>query len=981
MRFAILGPVELTTAEGRSLPAMAPRHRAVLAYLLLHAGTVISADRLIEAMWGAEPPGTARAQIQASIAAVRRALRAAGADRLLETRPAGYVILPGPDELDLAEFTGALTTARAREEAGDRAGAARTLRSALALWRGDPLAEVQAEYADGARARLRERRLSTLERLADHELALDGHPGLLDELAAQVGEHPLREKLTGQLMLALHRAGRPTEALAAARAFRTALKEQQGLDPTRAFAALEQAILRDDPSLTQPDAVPPPAHPATAASPAQPGAAAPPVAVPGVGVLHVRSRRASFLPYDTPDFAGRVRELDRLAPARADGVVTIFAVDGMAGIGKTTLAIHAAHRLAGRYPDGQLFVDLQAHTAGRAPVEPGSALEILLRQLGIPAEQIPASLAERSALWRAELAERRVLAVLDNAAGTEQVRPLLPGASGSLILITSRRRLVDLDGAQALAMDALPAGDAAELFTAIVGERAAAAPEAVQDVVGLCGFLPLAVRIAAARLQHRPRWTVEYLAERLRDQHRRLAELSTGDRSVAAAFTLSYQHLSADQRRLFRLLGLHPGRDFEPYAAAALAALAVQTAENLLEELLDAHMLVQHEPGRYTLHDLLREHARATAATEETSGTRGEALDRLFDHYLHTAGSAIDLLYPESRHLRARIPASEGAAVTVAGAAEATVWLDAERANLLAVAAEPGRPDRTSLLASTLWRYLYGHAHYDEALALHTHALEAARRSGVPEALTQTLVDLGRVAWRRGSYDDAATHSRQALAVSREAGDRRGEARAHNNLGDVCLRQGTHAEAYDHFRRALELWRSLGDRLGEATGLINLGLVRQAQGSHVQALDHHRQALELYRELGYRGGEAVALGCLGADLHGEGRFAEARDHHRQALALHRELGNRGEEAEALNGLGEAARALADPAGAVRDHAEALALAVELGDRPEEARSHHGLARAHADLGHHGQAHHHASRALARYADLNLPGPADLAPLT
>ncbi|WP_433412793.1 BTAD domain-containing putative transcriptional regulator [Microtetraspora malaysiensis] len=587
MRFTVLGPVE-AVAPGRQPPRLAPRHRAVLAYLLLHAGVVISTDRLIDAMWGPLPPDSARAQIQTTIAAIRRILRASGADQMLATHPAGYMITPAPGQLDLDEFTNLI--AKAQATSSDPQDTADQIRAALALWRGEPLADITADYVHGARARLNGKRLTAIERLAELELSLGHQDDLIDELTVHVAANPLRERLCGQLMLALHRAGRQPDALHVARTFREALAEQQGLDPGHAFSKLEQAILRDDPGLRVPAAAP------------------------------TKSQRVNFLPYDVPDFTGREGELDRLSRSWTSGnggVVTISAIDGMAGIGKTALAVHAGHLLADHFPDGQLFVDLQAHAAGQAPLNAGSALEVLLGQLGVPAERIPASVADRAAVWRSELSGRRVLAVLDNALGADHVRPLLTGTSSALILITSRRRLTDLDGAHALSLDVLPAADAVELFTAIVGERAAAEPVAVLDVLQLCGFLPLAVRIAAARLHHRPRWTVEYLADRLRNQRRRLSELATSERGVAAAFTLSYQQLDPDQQRMFRLLGLQPGRDIGPDAAAALAHLPLERAEMLLEDLLDAHVLAQYQPGRYTFHDLLREHALATAAAQE----------------------------------------------------------------------------------------------------------------------------------------------------------------------------------------------------------------------------------------------------------------------------------------------------------------------------------------------------------------------------
>ncbi|WP_214317357.1 AfsR/SARP family transcriptional regulator [Nonomuraea sediminis] len=879
VRFAVLGPVEIT-ADGRPLPAVAPRHRAVLAYLLLNAPTVISADQLADAMWGLTPPDTARAQIQATIAVIRRVLRQAGAAELLQTRSAGYVI--AAERLDLSEFTAEVAAA---QKVDDKQEAARRIRAALGLWRGQALADVHADYVESARARLEERRLAAVERLTDLELDLGHHAELVDELFAQVAAHPLREKLNGQLMLALHRSGRQTDALAVARTFRATLAEEQGLDPSRAFTALEEGILRDDPVMDAPPA----------------------------------ARSANHLPYDTPDFTGRSGELAGIAPA-GDGV-TLWTVDGMAGSGKTTLAVHAAHRLAARYPDAQLFVDLRAHTAGQSPLDPGGALETLLRQLGVPADRLPPTTEERAALWRAELAGRRVLVVLDNAADADQVRPLLPGASTALVLVTSRRRLTGLDGAHALSVDVLPDGDARALFGDIVGERAAAEPEAVLEVLRLCGFLPLAVRIAAARLQHRPRWTVAYLADRLRDHRRRLSELSTSDKGVAAAFALSYEHLEPAQRRMFRLLGLHPGPDVDAEAAAALADLSQDQAEDLLEGLLDTHVMLQHEPGRYTFHDLLREHARETAAAEEDEGEREQALARLFGHYLR--------------------------GVTARGES----WQEAERANLIAVAVhatDHELPGDTGHDVTALHRHLYDRAHAD-ALALYAGALEAARTRGDRSAEARTLIDLGWVRWRHADYDHSAEEFERALELSGQIGERYGQARALQGLGHVRLRRGDeqaggreHEDAHADFVRALDLYRELGDRIGTAGALVGLGLAAERLDRPDEAAARHAQALELYRELDDRGGIGDALDGLAAVQRRRGHHDEALGHHRRALSLHREIGYRTGEAVVLNGLAETLRAAGDPDGAAEQHRAALALARELDLRPEQARALRGL---------------------------------------
>ncbi|NUW31272.1 tetratricopeptide repeat protein [Nonomuraea sp. SMC257] len=909
MRFTLLGPVQLV-ADDAPLTGVAPRHRAVLAYLLLNAGRVISIERLIEAMWGHDQPDTARSQIHASITAIRKVLRGAGAGELLETRAGGYVAQPRPGQVDAHAFTDLV--------------AAGELREALALWRGEALEDVHAHYVAGVRDLWNDRRLTAYERLVEGELAAGRHGDLLDELAAQVTADPLREKLNGHLVLALHRAGRQADALAAARSYRTALAEEQGLDPGHAFTELERAVLADDPALRLA---------AATAAPA-PAASGPP-------------RRSTYLPYDISDFSGRAAELERLVTERS-AVVTI---DGMAGIGKTALAVHVAHRLAERYPDGRLFIDLQAHTAGREPVDAAAALETLLRQLGVPADRIPVTPAERGALWRAELAGRRVLAVLDNALDAEHVRPLLPGHSDTLVLITSRRRLVDLDGAHALSVDALDEEDGVELFERIVGERARHEPDAVREVLRLCGHLPLAIRLSAARLQHRPRWSVSYLAERLHD-HRRLLN------GVSAAFALSYEQLDEAEQRMFRLLGLVPGRDIDAYGAAALAGLPEEEAEELLEGLLDAHMLLQLEPGRYTFHDLLREHARSIA---EDDG----AVLRLLTYYLHRARAAIDRLYPHSVAQREGIPQPATPVAPLRDAAQALAWLDAERSNIIATAVH-GPEICLGMLALAMRPYLDRQAHHDDALTLHTLTLRRGRKLGQREVEQRALTDLAWTYWRLGEYERAEEHAHQALDACERADDR---ARALLALGNVALRRRQDEQAERYLAQALDLTRIGSDTWGEAHVLGILALALDRAGRPEEARRHLDLALALHRKVGNPAGEALILDHLGVVLRGQGELARARARHEQAAALYRGLGSAGDEASALNGMAEAA---GDPARAAEEHTAALALAGLTRHRPEQARAHDGLARAHLALGDEERAREHGREALRLYEELGVP---------
>lgn len=919
MRFTVLGPVGMEH-DGRPMEGAAPRHRAVLSYLLLHAGTVIGIERLIGGIWGMDAPGTARSQVHAAVTALRRVLREApDGDGVLVTRGAGYSAVLEPGQLDLDRFAAHVAEGRALA-ATDPAAAVETLRAGLALWRGVPLADVNGDFVADARRRLEERRLAAVEQLADVELARGRHEQLVGELAALVVEHPLRERLTGQLMLALYRSGRQADALAEARTLRSALAEAQGLDPGRAFAELESRILRDDPAL-----LPAPAREAEIPD-------APPP-------------RPSHLPPAVPDFTGRHAELAHLERIAAPG--NVVAIDGMAGSGKTSFAVHAARRMADRFPDGQFFVDLDAHTAGREPVAASAALEVLLRQLGVASGRIPPDVAGRSALWRGELATRRAIAVLDNAASAAQVRPLLPAGPGGLVLVTSRRRLIDLDGAQALSLDALVPRDAEELFNGIVGERAAAEPVAVLDVLQLCGFLPLAVRIAAARLHHRPKWTVSQLAARLRDQRRRLSELTAGDRSVAAAFALSYQQLTDARRRLFRLAGLHPGRDFDAWAVAALADVPVDQADVLLEDLLDAHMLMQHEADRYTFHDLLRAHARSTAAEQESAEARDAAVTRLLDHYRATAEAAVGLLFP------GRPPRSSTEdTVPLADAEEALAWLDAERANLVAVDGAPH--SHVGPLAALLSRYLFDYGHHSDALALDERARVLARAEGDAAAEARATLGTGWMRLRRGDRDAARLDAERALEFYRSAGESHGEARSLNLLGVVCWRQGDYDAAGDWFRRALERYRASGDEVGETHALGNLGLALAGRGDLVAAEEQLRLALDRYHAMADGEGleAAIVLRQLAVVRLRQGDVAEAESAHRDALDRFRRLGNSREEADALNAFGEAALVMGDPARAVRAHEAVLELARahDFDSAGESARARRGLARAYRAAG-------------------------------
>jgi DNA-binding SARP family transcriptional activator/Flp pilus assembly protein TadD len=1026
MEFCLIGPLTVRCG-GAAVPVAPGKQRAVLAALLLDAGRVVPVDELAEALWGPEPPASARVTVQNYVMRLRKALGTAGRD-LISTQPGGYLISVPPGELDVARFAALVHAARSAGRAGAWDAAAARSREALALWRGEPLADIgSAALTRREVPRLAELRLQALEARIEADVQTGRQAEVIAEARALAAEHPLRERLHALLMLALYRDGRPGEALAAYQHARRVLVAELGAEPGAGLRELHQQILAADPGLAGPR----PAAPArgTQAPGPEPARAGPEPARAGPGAGGAGPVVPRQLPGAVPHFAGRAAELAALTALldragertaeRAAETVVISAIGGTAGVGKTALAVRWAHQVADRFPDGQLYVNLRGYDPDQ-PVSAADALAGFLSALGLAGPDIPAEADERAARYRSLLAGRRMLVVLDNAREVEQVRLLLPGAPDCIVLVTSRDSLAGLvarHGASRLEVDLLPLDDAVALLRALIGGRADADPGATASLAARCARLPLALRVAAELAAALPASSLAELVSELAGQQRLDLLDAGGDprTAVRAVFSWSCRHLDADAAGVFRLIGLHPGPDLDVYAAAAMTGTTAETAARLLGQLARAHLIHPTEPGRYGLHDLLREYAAEQAAEAETGPARQAALTRLFDHYLHTASAAMDVLYPAEQHRRPRIaaPATPVPAVTDPGAARA--WLDAERAVLVAVAAHTaarGWPGHTTRLAATVWRHLDTGAHYPDAITLHTHARSAACQAGDRAAEAAALTSLGIAAWRQGRHRQAAGQHRQALALFRAAGDRPGEARALGNLGLVEERRGRYRRAAGHHQQALALYRAAGDLPGEANALSNLGMVEHVLGRYRPATGHFQQALDLFRAAGDETGETRALSNLGAtkerlghyleavsDLQralvlcrgtGDrvvsanalanlgvveerlGRYPQAADHHQQALALFREIGDRAGEAESLNGLGETLLATGEHDQARARFAAALDLAGQAGDRQQQARAHDGLGRADQAAGHPGQARRHWQEALARYADLGAP---------
>ncbi|MGW3998848.1 AfsR/SARP family transcriptional regulator [Amycolatopsis sp. NPDC004772] len=948
----VLGPLEVTAA-GRVIALGGPKPRLLLAALALQPNVVVSTDVLVEVLWPDSAPRSAAANIRTYVHSLRRRFAEIHPDlgERISSRASGYLLTAAPEELDHLAFAALAGEAQEALDGGEAESALKLLDKADALWRGEVLEGLPHDHSWGATvARLTELRLSVQEQRLRARIGLGRSGEAIAELRGLVTEHPLREELWAQLIVALRAAGRTGDAIEAYESAERVLREELDAEPGARLRELRATLV--------PESVLSPARPADVAPVCQ-------------------------LPLDLPDFTGRdalIRDVVTLLRERADsGTPAVVVLSGAPGVGKSAVAVRVAHAIRDEFPDGQLHVDLAGTSS--SPRAPMSVLAELLRTLGIPDAGLPRELAERSALLRSRLAGRRMCVVLDDAGSEAQVRPLLPGAGVCAVLVTSRIRLPGLAGAKPVDVDLLPEAEAARLLEGIVGgERVAAEPESAAAILRQCGHLPLAIRVAGAKLTHRPGWTLRLLADRLGDERRRLDELRVGDLAVRASVTLSYDLLPMSAATAFRGLGLLGPVQFPAWTVAAV--LGRREAEDVLDVLVDGHLveLVGSDSAgqpRYRLHDLLRVYAVELAERSDAAKTRA-GLRRALEGYLGLALEAARRMplhffgaYCDDELPRPAVPSD-------VLPEDPAAWFAAERHTTVAavsLAAQHGFDDLAWQLASALTPYFDLRGPQDDWHSTHLVALAAARRTGSARAEAIVQRNLGqyllyqdeyaeaRVAFEEskklfdavgdaqgvavaltglstilrieGDDDLALDHCHEALELFAEAGDPNGEAVARLGAGAVWMSRGCYAAARRWITDALELSASIGDRHREAHALKRLGLLFQHQGNLAAAREHVDRAIAIFTDLGDDHCVGYANQNLGELCLHSGDFAHAQLLLVNSLAVHRRNGDRRSEAEVSQLLGELHRALSQPERS-RDYSErALAIWRELSTRPKE----------------------------------------------
>ncbi|MEU1519991.1 tetratricopeptide repeat protein [Streptomyces sp. NPDC005811] len=1018
MNLHLLGPLELRVGR-RAVDVGQPRRRAVLAALAVDAGRPVPVSTLVDRVWDAAPPEGARSVLYAHISRLRRLLGDAAATRAREGAEApplairrasgGYVLDADEHTLDLLRFRSLV--AQGREPHLSDTRRAQVLQEALALWRGVPLEGLAGSWAERTRTAWSQERVEAALAWARAVRQQGRHEDVPPVLQPLLAEHPLCEPLVVEVIRALAVAGRTAEAVDTYTGVSRRLRSELDVAAGPELRSVYEEILRGAGQEEPPGAGPGPVAGRPPAPPSDP--------VP------------AQLPMQVSHFSGREQQLAELTrhlvPAggphagEPGSAVVVSAVSGTAGVGKTALAVRWAHQVREAFPDGQLYVDLRGYDPDE-PVSAAQALAGFLTALGVPGQEIPLRLNDRAARYRTAVDGRRLLVLLDNAASAAQVRPLLPGSPTCKVVITSRdslSSLVSVHGAHRVILDVLSPPEALALLRALIKARVDSDEAAADALAEQCGWLPLALRVAAELVLSRPADPLAHLVEELRDHRRRLDLLDSGDGdprgAVRAVFSWSYDRLPEQEARLFRLLGLHPGPDVDVYAAAALAGESVERARRHLDVLSRAHLVHRSGPGRHGMHDLLHAYAAELAPRHDGPEECAAALSRLLDHCLAASSAAMDVLYPGERHLRPAVEIPDTGLPPLRTADECRAWLSAAQPTLVALCSrteEPGPSRHTVRIATTLHRHYERSGHFTDALTIHSHAVRVARAVGDARGEVDVLACLGAVHRRLGDYESAHRHHADALSLCRRIGYRAGEARHLTNVGVLHELQGRYREAAEQHERAVELFRAVGDApgeadvlnnlgivqelledypasieryqqalalyrrtghtFGEASALGNLGIVLARLGDHSAATVRFEQALALFRRLGHTGGEAHALSNLGDALCRQGRYDEACEHQHQALVHFRRTGEAYGEAGALNGLGEALHGAGRHGEALDAHAAALEVARGIGEQEEQARAHLGAAVVRQSRGEREHAVDHFRQALSLYTALGSP---------
>jgi DNA-binding SARP family transcriptional activator/tetratricopeptide (TPR) repeat protein len=980
MEFRTLGPIELWSAGLRHDLGSA-RARSLLVMLLLTPRTMVPVETLIDRLWDERPPPKARESLSVYIARLRGSLRQALAEdvRLTGRNSGGYVLEVDSEAVDVHRFRRLRRQAAALSASGAHEHAAKLLHEADALWRGQPLAGISGDWVTRMRDGLEEERRGAIIERIGCELELGRHADLVGELRHLLARYPLDEMLVAHQMTALYRNGRQADALSLYRETRGRLIDEQGAEPGAMLADLQQRILAGDAALNRRQT----ARPAVQAGP------------------------ADTLPADTPEFVGRDAELELLTGEHHQAP-WVAVIEGMPGVGKTTLAARAARAAAGRYPDGTFYLNLHSHDPQRPPLDPAEALYRLLQMLSVPAAQIPKPAAARAALWRAHLNRRQAVVILDDAAGTDQIQLLLPSSGRSTVLITTRRRL-SVPGAHTLTLDVLSVDEAVTLFRRIAGESRAMDSDQVTATVGLCGRLPLAIQLTAGRIAQAGPPGLDDLIEEWEQAPAWLGGPGTASPELIAAFDLSYRALGPAHQRFLRRLGASPCATHSLEAAAALDGCSPAAAGQALGVLLDCHLLTQTADGQYRLHDLIRGYAAGRAGREDHEAEQKQAVARLLDYYLDAADRADRLLHP----LRGRpgVQVRHRSAVPELATPEAAAgWLESEWHNILQAATYAGRRDwkqQCADLSYLLAEFLDIRAYWDEASAAHTLALQASRYLADPARIARAAQALSVISQQTGRHETAIPLAEEAAAICRSLADRRGEAESLDQIGLAHQRTarsrealayfreartlydaaadsrgvaatlshagiaswhlGRYPEAHDHLRDALDLYRAVGDRRGEAKALNNLGRVHLYNGEYRQALEAYQKSLQIFREIGGPQNEAILCQAIGSVHRFRGSHEDALSAYRQALAIYREIGDLPDEADALNDIGTIYQSAACYDEALVHHQKAKLIAEEIGDVSQQLIAQRMVADIHRGTGRSAEAleHYHSALKLAR----------------